>query len=160
MSRYEDRMADYKRRSRPDSMTFAHLQELVAIHGQLHNEWLYTNVDYWEEDPLHTPVYYFSEEWLWEQEEQGLAVQNDREDLLPAGLANTGIQTWLELATFEDIIDVLRQAKQPVSLTMNVMALKHYYKYDAFLDYDQAASRIQIIQVLQQVAEHKQSEAI
>jgi len=160
MSRYEDRMADYNRRTRPDSMTFGNLQELVAMHGQLHNEWLYTDVERWNEDPLHTPIYYFSEEWLGEQEEQGLTVQNDREDILPARFAEQGVQTWLELATFEDVIDVLKQAKQRISLTMIVMALKYYYEYDAFLDYDQVASRIQAIDVLHQVAEHKQSKDI
>ncbi|WP_458119646.1 DUF7716 domain-containing protein [Paenibacillus sp. Z6-24] len=158
MSRYEDRMADYNRRTRPDALTFRHLAELVVRNGQLHNEWLYTNVGRWDEDPLNTPIYYFSEEWLWDQEEQGLAVHNDREDLIPAELADEGIQTWYELATLEDVIDVLKQAGQPVSLTIIVMALKYYHAYDAFLDYDQAVSRIAAVHALHQVAEQKQSE--
>ncbi|WP_046212988.1 DUF7716 domain-containing protein [Paenibacillus wulumuqiensis] len=44
-----------------------------------------------------------------------------------------------ESATFKDIIEVLKQAGQPISLTMIVMALKYHYEYDAFLDYDRAS---------------------
>ena len=47
MSRYEQRLEDYRRRERPSYRIFEGLQKLVRSVGQLHNNWLYVNVDQW-----------------------------------------------------------------------------------------------------------------
>ncbi|WP_322903183.1 DUF7716 domain-containing protein [Paenibacillus sp. SGZ-1009] len=153
MSRYEDRLNDYNHLQHADRLTFATLDQLVAMCGKLHNNWLYTNVQHWEHDPLHTPVYYFDEDWLAEQEAQGQATENERGDIVPNDLLEAGVQTWFEMATFEDVIDVLYEAEQPVTLPMIVIALKYYYEYDAFLDYDDVEARLQLHSVLKQVNE-------
>lgn len=149
MSRYEDRLNDYKRRQNADQLTFHHINELIAAHGKMHNQWLYTNIDRWNQDPVHTPVYYLNEEWMYELEEEQQAVHNDSGELIPGWLANENIQTWFEFATFEDVIDVLKDSGHPVSIPMVIMGLKHYYEYDAFLDYDQAEAIIRFRNVLQ-----------
>lgn len=155
MSRYEDRLHDYNRRRNADCLQFHTLEELVAICGQLHNQWLHTNVDQWNRDPLHTPVYYFNEDWLYDQLDANQATELPNGDIIPNDLLDKHLQTWFELATFEDVIDVLHQAEQPVTLPMIVIALKYYYEYDAFLDYDQVEAQLRLHSVLQQVSDNQ-----
>jgi len=157
MSRYEDRLNDYNRRRTEDRLTFATLDQLVAMHGQLHNNWLYTNVDQWEQEPLNTPVYYFNEDWLADQEAEEQATENERGDIIPNDLLQEGLQTWFEFATFEDVIDVLHDAEQPVTLPMIAIALKYYYEYDAFLDYEDVVARLQLHDVLKKVSDDNEA---
>ncbi len=159
MSRYEDRLNDYNRRQHADKLIFHTLGELVAMCGKLHNTWLYTNVDKWEQDPLHTPIYYFNEEWLEDQLAEGQATENERGDIVTHELRDAGLQSWFEMATFEDVVEVLHDAGEPVILPMIVIALKYYYEYDAFLDYDDVEARLQLHDVLKQVADEQTSES-
>ncbi|MFD1886085.1 DUF7716 domain-containing protein [Paenibacillus wenxiniae] len=158
MSRYEDRLNDDKRRQQADRLTFHTLEELVAMCGKLHNNWLYTNVDQWNQDPLHTPVYYFNEDWQEDQLADEQAVENDRGDIIPNDLADAGLRSWFEMATFEDVVEVLHDAGEPVILPMIVIALKYYHEYDAFLDYEDVEARLQLHDVLTQVADEQTSE--
>ncbi len=159
MSRYEDRLNDYKRRQHADHLTFHTLDELVAMCGKLHNNWLYTNVDQWNQNPLHTPVYYFNEDWLQDQLEEEQAIENERGDIFPNELADAGLQSWFEMATFEDVVEVLHDAEQPVTLPMIVIALKYYHEYDAFLDYEDMEARLQLYDVMKKVADEQKPES-
>ncbi|MGM1019739.1 MAG: DUF7716 domain-containing protein [Bacillota bacterium] len=151
MSRYERRLADYRRRERPSYRVFEGLQELVRSVGQLHNNWLYVNVDQWDQDPVHTPVYYFDEYWLDECAEAGTAVTNEQDEHIPVWMADRQVQTWLELATFEGIVDVLKDTGQPVTLQMVIIAVKYYDKHDAYLNYEEVKAVTDLWSVLTKV---------
>ncbi|WP_025685091.1 DUF7716 domain-containing protein [Paenibacillus maysiensis] len=151
MSRYERRLADYLRRERPSYRVFEGLQELVRSVGQLDNNWLYVNVDQWDQDPVHTPIYYFDEHWLDECAEADTAVTNEQDEHIPVWMTDRQVQTWLELATFEGIVDVLKDTGQPVTLQMVIIAVKYYDKHDAYLDYEEVKAVTDLWSVLTKV---------
>ncbi|WP_149094935.1 DUF7716 domain-containing protein [Paenibacillus terrae] len=154
MSRYEQRLADYRRRERPSYRMFEGLQELVRSMGQLHNDWLYVNVDQWDQDPVHTPIYYFDEHWLDECAEADTAVTNEQDEHIHVWMTDRQVQTWLELATFEGIVDVLKDTGQPVTLQMVIIAVKYYDKHDAYLDYEEVKAVTNLWSVLTKVRGH------
>ncbi|MDY7990750.1 hypothetical protein UY286_08285 [Paenibacillus polymyxa] len=156
MSRYETRLEDYRRRERPSYRVFEGLQELVRSVGQLHNNWLYVNVDQWDQDPVHTPIYYWDEHWLEECAEEGTVVTNEQDEYIniPKWVPDRQVQTWFELATFESIVEVLKAAGQPVTLQMVIIAVKYYDKRDAFLDYEEVKAVTDLWSVLTKVRNH------
>ncbi|MEK4731486.1 DUF7716 domain-containing protein [Paenibacillus sp. SEL3] len=154
MSRYETRLEDYRRRERPSYRVFEGLQELVHSVGQLHNNWLYVNVDQWDQDPVHTPIYYWDEHWLEECAEEGTAVTNEHDESIPKWVPDRQVQTWFELATFESIVEVLKAAGQPVTLQMVIIAVKYYDKHDAYLDYEEVKAVTDLWSVLTKVRNH------
>jgi len=154
MSRYETRLEDYRRRERPSYRVFEGLQELVRSVGQLHNNWLYVNVDQWGQDPVHTPVYYWDEHWLEECAEEGTAVTSEQNESIPRWVPDRQVQTWFELATFESIVEVLKAAGQPVTLQMVIIAVKYYDKRDTFLDYEEVKAVTDLWSVLTKVRNH------
>ncbi|URJ52614.1 hypothetical protein [Paenibacillus polymyxa] len=154
MSRYETRLEDYRRRESPSYRVFEGLQELVRSVGQLHNNWLYVNVDQWDQDPVHTPIYYWDEHWLEECAEEGAVVTNEQDEYIPKWVLDRQVQTWFELATFESIVEVLKAAGQPVTLQMVTIAVKYYDKRDAFLDYEEVKAVTDLWSVLTKVRNH------
>ncbi|WP_342425912.1 hypothetical protein [Paenibacillus sp. FSL L8-0502] len=154
MSRYETRLEDYRRRERPSYRVFEGLQELVRSVGQLYNNWLYVNVDQWDQDPVHTPIYYWDEHWLEECAEEGTAVTNEHDESIPKWVPDRQVQTWFELATFESVVEVLKAAGQPVTLQMVIIAVKYYDKHDAYLDYEEVKAVTDLWFVLTKVRNH------
>lgn len=122
---------------------FNHFLELLPLLGKIENQWLYLNSSKWDQNPLTTPIYYFNEDWLEELEYQGGTISNARQDVLPDWVDDREIQTWLELATFEDIIDILSRANQPLTPEMMIIGINYYYEYDAFLEYEDVVARIE-----------------
>lgn len=121
---------------------FDHFVELLPVMNKIENQWLYLNVKKWESNPLTTPIYYFNEDWLNELEYQGGTITNARADIFPDWVDDQHIQTWLELATFEDIIDILHNTGKTPTPEMMVIAINYYYEYDAFLEYDDVLARM------------------
>ncbi|MGW8441077.1 DUF7716 domain-containing protein [Paenibacillus sp. S33] len=154
MSRYETRLEDYRRKERPSYRVFEGLQELVRSVGQLHNNWLYVNVDQWDQEPVHTPIYYWDEHWLEECAEEGAVVTNEQDEYIPKWVLDRQVQTWFELATFESIVEVLKAAGQPVTLQMVTIAVKYYDKRDAFLDNEEVKAVTDLWSVLTKVRNH------
>ncbi|KAF6582073.1 MULTISPECIES: DUF7716 domain-containing protein [Paenibacillus] len=154
MSRYETRLEDYRRRERPSYCVFEGLQELVRSVGQLHNNWLYVNVDQWDQDPVQTPIYYLDEHWLEECAEDGTAATNEQDEYIPLWISDRQVQTWFELATFESIVEVLKAARQPVTIQMVIVAVKYYEQHDAYLDYEEVKAVTDLWSVLTKVRNH------
>lgn len=121
---------------------FDHFVELLPVMNKIENQWLYLNIKKWENNPLTTPIYYFNEDWLNELEYEGGTITNARDDIFPNWVDDHHIQTWLELATFEDIIDILQNTGKTATPEMMVIAINYYYEYDAFLEYDEVVARI------------------
>ncbi|TQR98639.1 DUF7716 domain-containing protein [Paenibacillus ottowii] len=154
MSRYETRLKDYLRRERPSYRIFEGLQELVRSVGQLHNNRLYVNVAQWDQDPVHIPIYYLDEHWLEECAEDGTVATNEQDEHIPVWISDRQVQTWFELATFESIVEVLKDTGQPVTLQMVIMAVKYYEKHDTYLDYEEVKAVIDLWSVLTKVRNH------
>ncbi|MGG1616107.1 hypothetical protein ACIFQM_10470 [Paenibacillus sp. NRS-1782] len=67
------------------------------------NEWVYT---------VNRTYYIIPEEKQWELEDAGLTVTNHRDESIPASLSDHHAQTWMEIATVHDVIEVLPQRQR------------------------------------------------
>ncbi|MFK4301775.1 MULTISPECIES: hypothetical protein [unclassified Paenibacillus] len=84
--------------------------ESLSVSGM--NEWVFTNLERFQSNPVNTTYYIIPEEELWELEDAGLTVTNHRDESIPASLPDHHAQTWLEIATVQDVIEVLPQRQR------------------------------------------------
>lgn len=115
--------------------SFQHLELLVnAIENTECNEWIYTNLDAFRRDPLHNDYYIIPEEECWDLEEAGQTVKNHRDEDIPASIEDREVQSWLEIATVQDVIEVLRRRGQKPDILLIAKALHYYHEQDAFME--------------------------
>ncbi|WP_226002562.1 hypothetical protein [Paenibacillus sp. BJ-4] len=115
--------------------TFDSLEALVQTVRQTEiNEWIFTNLDRFQSNPIDNAYYIIPEEELWELEDAGLTVTNHLDESIPAALPDHHVQTWLEVATVQDVIEVLHRSGSKPSLQRIAQGLQYYYEYDAFME--------------------------
>ncbi|PPA87515.1 hypothetical protein C4A75_02295 [Brevibacillus laterosporus] len=114
---------------------FKHLEELIRrIEKVEWNEWIYTNVNAFGRDPLHNDYYIIPEEECWDLEEAGQTMKNHRDEAIPASIADREVQSWLEIATVQDVIDVVRRRGEEPEILLIDKALRYYHEQDAFME--------------------------
>ncbi|WP_149096470.1 DUF7716 domain-containing protein [Paenibacillus terrae] len=115
--------------------TFDNLEALVRAVSQTDmNEWVFTNLEHFQSNPVDATYYIIPEEELWELEDAGLTVTNHRDENIPASLPDHHAQTWLEIATVQDVIEVLRRSGNEPDIHRIAQGLQYYHEYDAFME--------------------------
>lgn len=116
-------------------LTFNSLEELVhTLDQQEINEWVYTNLERFRQDPVNNDFYIIPEEDLWELEGAGQTVKNHRDEDIPAAWPDHKVQAWLEAATVQDVLHVLRRRGSEPDLPLIAKALQFYHEQDAFME--------------------------
>ncbi|MGG4184823.1 MULTISPECIES: DUF7716 domain-containing protein [Paenibacillus] len=115
--------------------TFDSLEALVHAVDQTEiNEWVFANLERVQSNPLNSTYYIIPEEELWELEDAGLTVTNHRDESIPASLPDHHVQSWLEVATVQDVIEVLRHSGSEPDIERIAQGLRYYHEYDAFME--------------------------
>ncbi|WP_442953155.1 DUF7716 domain-containing protein [Paenibacillus sp. IHB B 3084] len=66
--------------------------------------------------------------------EAGGCRSHRHDENIPASLPDHHAQTWLEIATVQDVFEVLRRSGNEPDIHRIAQGLQYYHEYDAFME--------------------------
>ena len=105
-----------------------------TVNSHTDNDWVYTNLDKWEEEPRNAIFYLISEEEIDDLEEDDKTVENSAGELIPKSLEKENVETWLDVQTLQAIFEVIQKKVTAPDNDILIRAINHYREYDDFME--------------------------
>lgn len=98
------------------------------------NDWIYTNLEKWEQQPDQAVFYYITEEEIDVLEEEDGTVENTVGEPIPRSLEQENIETWLDVQTLQAISQIIQKNIKALDHVILIKAVNHYREYDDFME--------------------------
>ena len=105
-----------------------------TVNSHTDNDWVYTNLDKWEEEPEKAIFYLISEDEIDDLEEDDKTVENSAGELIPKSLEKENVETWLDVQTLQAIFEVIQKKVNAPDNDILIRAINHYREYDDFME--------------------------
>lgn len=105
-----------------------------TVNSHTDNDWVYTNLDKWEEEPEKAIFYLISEDEIDDLEEDDKTVENSAGELIPNSLEKENVETWLDVQTLQAIFEVIQKKVKAPDSDILIRAINHYREYDDFME--------------------------
>jgi hypothetical protein len=105
-----------------------------TVNSHTDNDWVYTNLDKWEEEPEKAIFYLISEDEIDDLEEDDKTVENSAGELIPKSLEKENVETWLDVQTLQAIFEVIQKKVKAPDSDILIRAINHYREYDDFME--------------------------
>ncbi|UVH52370.1 hypothetical protein P0D91_01200 [Pseudomonas sp. CBSPBW29] len=98
------------------------------------NDWIYTNLEKWEQRPDQAVFYHITEEEIDVLEEEYGTVENTVGEPIPRSLEQEDIETWLDVQTLQAISQIIQKNIEVLDQGILIKAVNHYREYDDFME--------------------------
>ncbi|OAE12175.1 hypothetical protein AZH11_15520 [Pseudomonas simiae] len=105
-----------------------------TVNSHTDNDWVYTNLDKWEEEPEKAIFYLISEDEIDDLEDDDKTVENSAGELIPKSLEKENVETWLDVQTLQAIFEVIQKKVKAPDSDILIQAINHYREYDDFME--------------------------
>lgn len=105
-----------------------------VVHSISENDWVYTNLESWEQQPESSVFYLISEDEIDELDDNNQTVENTSGEVIPKSLERENIETWLDIQTLQAISQVIQKSVKTPDSTLLIQAINHYREQDDFME--------------------------
>lgn len=98
------------------------------------NDWVYTNLEKWEEQPETAVFYLISEDEIDNLEEDDKTVENSAGETIPKTLEKENVETWLDVQTLQAISQILQKKIKSPDNAILIKAINYYRENDDFME--------------------------
>lgn len=105
-----------------------------VVHSISENDWVYTNLESWEQQPESSVFYLISEDEIDELDDNNQTVENTSGEVIPKSLERENIETWLDIQTLQAISQVIQKSVKTPDSTLLIQAINHYGEQDDFME--------------------------
>jgi hypothetical protein len=113
------------------SSSLSELYEHVITASE--NEWVYANIELWNESPQKCEYFIISEEETDEMPDEEV-YESDAGPYLPISLQHLNLYPWMELATLKGVVENLKMAKKGFDEKKFILGINYYRENDDFMD--------------------------
>lgn len=105
-----------------------------TINSAIDNDWIYTNLDEWQDEPEKSVFYLITEDEIDDLEEDDKTVENSAGELIPKSLEKENVETWLDVQTLQAIFEVIQKKVKAPANDILIRAINHYRENDDFME--------------------------
>lgn len=105
-----------------------------VVHAISENDWVYTNLESWEQQPESSVFYLISEDEIDELDDNNQTVENTSGEVIPKSLERENIETWLDIQTLQAISQVIQKSVKTPDSTLLIQAINQYREQDDFME--------------------------
>lgn len=105
-----------------------------TINSVTDNDWIYTNLDEWEQQPENAVFYLITEDEIDDLEEDDKTVENSAGETIPKSLEKENVETWVDVQTLQAISQIIHKKIKTPDSAILIQAINHYREYDDFME--------------------------
>ncbi|MFI8618593.1 hypothetical protein ACIGHN_24125 [Acidovorax sp. NPDC077693] len=111
--------------------SLSELYECVASAGE--NEWIYTNIEAWHNNPQHCEFYFISEDEVEEMADDEV-YESEAGPYLPASVKNLDLYPWMQIDVLKGVLENAGINNEHFDDNNFVKAINYYRENDDFMD--------------------------